>query len=131
MKDYPLKRYAMIMVFSGLLACGDGSNTASQAKNTKQPACGEGIPGGWVNIPVSAEAEAALDSVVKRMNIAAKLDKIVEARSQVVNGVNYAIAFQFDDGSVWHTEVHRSLSNEYTMTKPAAKGGLPPLCPEN
>lgn len=78
------------------------------------------MPGGWSTTEVTPEVEKALDYVLKRINTAAKLEKILEVRTQVVAGINYDIDFQLDDGEVWNTIVFRDLSGNYTMTKPAS-----------
>lgn len=85
--------------------------------------------GGWLaSQPLpSTEGEAALASVLARMNTAAKLQSIREVRSQVVSGANYDIEFQLDNGEVWNTRVYRDLAGNYQMTRPAAQGELPPL----
>ena len=61
------------------------------------------------------------------MNTAAKLEKILSVRTQVVSGLNYAIDFEMDNGEVWNTIVYRSLQGEMTMTQAAQKGRLCPL----
>ncbi|MFM9801082.1 cystatin domain-containing protein [Aeromonas dhakensis] len=86
------------------------------------------MAGGWQSQPLpNAEAEAALASVLARMNTSARLERILEVRSQVVSGINYDIAFQLDNGEVWNTRVYRDLAGHYQMTRPASQGELPAM----
>ena len=86
------------------------------------------MAGGWQSQPLpNADAEAALASVLARMNTSARLERILEVRSQVVSGVNYDIAFRLDNGEVWNTRVYRDLAGHYQMTRPAAQGELPAM----
>ncbi|WP_429039777.1 cystatin domain-containing protein [Aeromonas veronii] len=114
-----MKRVLLPILVAGLLsACSISSPT---------PECAL-MAGGWQSQTLpNAEGEAALASVLARMNTAAKLQSIREVRSQVVSGVNYDIEFQLDNGEVWNTRVYRDLAGNYQMTRPAAQGELPPL----
>ncbi|HHP0494788.1 TPA: cystatin domain-containing protein, partial [Vibrio harveyi] len=75
---------------------------------------------------VTPEAQQALDFVLGQMNTAAKLKEILSVRTQVVNGINYAIEFEMDNGEVWNTIVYRSLKGDMEMTQPAQQGRLCP-----
>ncbi len=91
---------------------------------------GDGLPGGWHRQEeVSDDARAALDTVLRQMNTAARLKDIREVRTQVVAGLNYAIEFELDNGEVWHTKVYRDLKGHYSMKDVAVHGPLLPLCP--
>lgn len=84
--------------------------------------------GGWqAQSQQGADVEAALASVLARMNSKAKLKKVLEVRTQVVSGVNYDIEFQLDNGQIWNTRVYRDLEGFYHMTRTAQQGELPPL----
>ena len=61
-----------------------------------------------------------------RMNTAAKLKEILSVRTQVVNGMNYAIEFEMDNGEVWNTIVYRSLKGDMEMTQSAQQGRICP-----
>ena len=89
----------------------------------------EQLLGGWNDAEVTPEAEKALDFVLMQMNTAAKLEKILGVKTQVVAGRNYAIDFQLDNGEVWNTIVYQDLSGNYTMTKPATQGTITDNCP--
>ncbi len=91
---------------------------------------GDGLPGGWHRQEeISDDARAALDTVLRQMNTAARLKDIREVRTQVVAGLNYAIEFELDNGEVWHTKVYRDLKGHYSMKDVAVHGPLLPLCP--
>ncbi|WP_338589929.1 cystatin domain-containing protein [Shewanella khirikhana] len=91
---------------------------------------GDRLPGGWHRQEeVSDDARAALDTVLRQMNTAARLKDIREVRTQVVAGLNYAIEFELDNGEVWHTKVYRDLKGHYSMKDVAVHGPLLPLCP--
>jgi len=77
------------------------------------------LAGGWSETEVTPEVEKALDFVLKQMNSSAKLDKIVNVKTQVVAGINYDIDFKLDNGEVWNTVVYRDLKGNYKMTKTA------------
>jgi len=114
-----MKRVLLPILVAGLLsACSASSPT---------PEC---VPmtGGWQSQPLpNAEGEAALASVLARMNTSAKLKRIIDVRTQVVAGSNYDIEFQLDNGEVWNTRVYQDLNGNYEMTRTAAQGELPPL----
>ncbi len=82
------------------------------------------MPGGWSSAEVTPEVEKALDYVLERMNTFAKLEKILEVKTQVVAGLNYDIDFQLDNGEIWNTRVFRDLSGNYSMAKPANRKGM-------
>ena len=71
------------------------------------------LVGGWTETEITPEAEQALDFVLKRMNTAAKLEKIIKVRTQVVAGMNYDIDFKLDNGEIWNTVVFRDLQGNY------------------
>ncbi|MBL0523250.1 cystatin domain-containing protein [Aeromonas enteropelogenes] len=114
-----MKRVLFPILMAGMLgACSSAP---------QQPQCAA-LAGGWqVQALPNTQADAALASVLARMNTAAKLESIREVRSQVVSGVNYDIEFQLDNGEVWNTRVYRDLKGNYQMTRVAQQGELPPL----
>lgn len=78
---------------------------------------------------VTPEAQEALAAVLAQMNTSAKLKRIIEVRTQVVAGTNYAITFELDHGAIWHAIVWRDLQGKYTITQPASKTPFAALCP--
>lgn len=114
-----MKRVLLPILVAGLL---------SACSTAPQPQPCVALPGGWISQSLpNADGEAALASVLARMNTAIKLKRIIEVRTQVVAGVNYDIEFELDNGEVWNTRVYRDLKGNYEMTRPAAQGKLPPL----
>ena len=79
------------------------------------------LAGGWSISEVTPEVEQALDYVLAQMNNSAKLDEILEVKTQVVAGKNYDIEFRLDNGSVWEVIVFRDLSGDFSMKHPATK----------
>ncbi|EKM28470.1 2-oxoglutarate dehydrogenase [Vibrio harveyi] len=99
----------------------------TQSQSEANPICSaENLAGGWSQGEVTPEAQQALDFVLGQMNTAAKLKEILSVRTQVVNGINYAIEFEMDNGEVWNTIVYRSLKGDMEMTQPAQQGRLCP-----
>ncbi|WP_340479458.1 cystatin domain-containing protein [Vibrio anguillarum] len=89
------------------------------------PICAsELMPGGWQATEITDEAKEALKSALAQMESNAQLKDIIDVRSQVVNGVNYAIEFEMDDGSIWNAIIYRSLEGDYSLTQPAKQGKL-------
>ncbi|RTZ17204.1 2-oxoglutarate dehydrogenase [Vibrio aquaticus] len=86
----------------------------------------EALAGGWSVSELTPEAQRAVNTVLSQMNTASKLKQVNEVRTQVVNGVNYAIEFTLENGEVWHTVVYRNLRNDYMIEEVAQLG---PLCP--
>ncbi|EBP9469656.1 TPA: hypothetical protein O3G77_004591 [Salmonella enterica subsp. enterica serovar Saintpaul str. CFSAN004155] len=111
---------ALVSVF--LVAC----NNPSQEQQCTT------LIGGWhVQSQPDTHAEAALASVLARMNNAAKLKQIIEVRVQVVSGTNYDIEFILDNGEIWNTRVYRDLEGRYHIVRKAQRGRLPALLCKN
>lgn len=99
----------------------------TQSQPEANPICSaDNLAGGWSKGEVTPEAQQALDFVLGQMNTAAKLKEILSVRTQVVNGLNYAIEFEMDNGEVWNTIVYRSLQGDMEMTQPAQQGRICP-----
>ncbi len=99
----------------------------TQSQPEANPICNaENLAGGWSQSEVTPEAQQALDFVLGQMNTAAKLKEILSVRTQVVNGMNYAIEFEMDNGEVWNTIVYRSLKGDMEMTQSAQQGHICP-----
>ena len=119
---------ATVFSVAALAGCSQESDVPAQPQEKANPICStKNMTGGWSQSDITPEAKQALDVVLGQMNTAAKLDKILSVRTQVVSGLNYAIDFEMDNGEVWNTIVYRSLQGEMTMTQAAQKGRLCPL----
>ncbi|MBF4255779.1 2-oxoglutarate dehydrogenase [Vibrio anguillarum] len=132
-----MKRF--LLPLFGLLALA-GCDQQTQTESTKaleptvmvtetdavtSPICAsELMPGGWQATKITDEAKEALKSALAQMENNAQLKDIIDVRSQVVNGVNYAIEFEMDDGSIWNAIIYRSLEGDYLLTQPAKQGKL-------
>lgn len=122
-------KYALtvsIVCMAALVGCSQDEGSAMmESKDNSSPICSTAqLAGGWSETDVSPLVQEALDLVLSRMNTAAKLERILSVRSQVVNGTNYAIEFQMDNGEVWTTIVYRSLKGALSITQPAQQGRL-------
>ncbi|MFK0570541.1 cystatin domain-containing protein [Endozoicomonas sp.] len=93
------------------------NKTAEAICNTK-----ESMPGGWTRSEVTPEVQKAMDLVLKGMKKPAKLKKIISVHSQVVSGVNYALEYQLENGTVWSAIVYRNLNGQYSITQTAIAG---------
>ncbi|APP06022.1 cystatin domain-containing protein [Vibrio harveyi] len=120
---------ASLVCVVALAGCNQKEETVAptQSQSEANPICNtENLAGGWSQGEVTPEAQQALDFVLGQMNTAAKLKEILSVRTQVVNGINYAIEFEMDNGEVWNTIVYRSLKGDMEMTQPAQQGRLCP-----
>ncbi len=120
---------ASLVCVVALAGCNQKEETVAptQSQSEANPIYStENLAGGWSQGEVTPEAQQALDFVLGQMNTAAKLKEILSVRTQVVNGINYAIEFEMDNGEVWNTIVYRSLKGDMEMTQPAQQGRLCP-----
>ncbi|WP_052190973.1 cystatin domain-containing protein [Chitinibacter sp. ZOR0017] len=78
---------------------------------------------------VSPEAEEAAAVALRQMNTSAKLEQILEVRTQVVAGLNYALRLRLSNGEEYQTVVWRKLDGSWEVTQPLNKTPLQPLCP--
>ena len=77
--------------------------------------------GGYQEVEIDQRVEDAVIFVIGQMNTSAKLQKIIGARAQVVNGMNYDITFMLDNGDTWNALVYRSLAGDFSMVKEAVR----------
>lgn len=129
-----MKRSTLLALSSIVLFTAGCSQRTEQtpplSSDNTNPLCNvdNGMAGGWVTSTVTPEVEAALDHVLGMMNTSAKLKQILDVKTQVVSGINYAIDFELDDGQVWNTKVFRSLNGKFKMTQPAQQGSFTQDC---
>lgn len=86
----------------------------------------EALAGGWNVSELIPEAQQAVDTLLNQMNTASKLKEVNEIRTQVVNGINYAIEFTLENDEVWHAVVYRNLRGDYMIDSVAQRGKLCP-----
>ncbi|MCG6279796.1 cystatin family protein [Vibrio diabolicus] len=80
------------------------------------------MPGGWNEFNATPDAQKAMAFVLKRMDTIASFKQILNVHAQIVSGVNYAIEFELDDGSIWNTVVYRNLDGEYAIIQSPKEG---------
>ncbi|ENY6169608.1 cystatin domain-containing protein [Vibrio fluvialis] len=119
-----------------LAGCDQAQQSAAEGNSTQNAApqvtgnatsamcSNEKLAGGWHDAEVSPEAEQAVDAVLAQMGNNVRLKSILAVKTQVVNGTNYAIEFDTQDGQVWHAVVYRTLDGELTITQGATLGDL-------
>ena len=78
---------------------------------------GDRMPGGWIISEETPEVRKAVQLVIKKMDKPAKLKKLLAVHSQIVNGVNYALEYQLENGTIWSAIVYRDLEGKYTVTQ--------------
>lgn len=64
--------------------------------------------------------------VMPQVGAESRLKQINQVKTQVVNGVNYAIEFTLENGEIWNTLVFRNLRNDYMIEQVAKPGALCP-----
>lgn len=79
------------------------------------------LVGGYRDVETDQGVEDAVAFLLGRMNTSAKLERIVSARAQVVNGTNYDVTFMMDDGQTWNAVIHRSLAGDFSIIKEASR----------
>ena len=77
--------------------------------------------GGYQEIEVDQRVEEAVAFLLGQMNTSANLERIIGARAQVVNGMNYDVTFMLDNSETWNAVVHRSLAGEFSVVKEAER----------
>ncbi|MBE9609282.1 cystatin domain-containing protein [Chitinilyticum piscinae] len=117
---------AMLFSATFLAACAQATPPASPPASCPPSA---GVGGYSQQQTVSTEAREAVQAALQQLNTTATLQKILEVRTQVVAGTNYAVKFQLDNGEVWHAVVWRKLDGHYQVTQRASKAPVSPFCP--
>ena len=79
------------------------------------------VSGGWSNAPVSDDVKEALAFVLNKNHSEAKLMKIVSAKKQVVNGMNYDITYSLANGETYKVVIYKTLSGDFSITKAPEK----------
>lgn len=75
------------------------------------------MTGGWKNIEINKEAKDAVNFAILESNLDSKLKKIISAKQQLVNGINYDLTFELDNGQIWNGIVYKTRDGEYSIGK--------------
>lgn len=115
-----------LIAVATLAGCSQNTNSEQSNRPVSAMCQSKPMPGGWSVSEITPDAQRAIDTVMSQMNTASPLKQVNEVRTQVVNGVNYAIEFTLENGEVWHTVVYRNLRNDYMIDQVAQQGELCP-----
>lgn len=107
---------AAVMFLAG---CSQSAEQPGVDNKTAEAICraGDSMPGGWISSEETPEVRKAVQLVIKTMDKPAKLKKVLAVHSQIVNGVNYALEYQLESGTIWSAIVYRGLEGKYTITQ--------------
>ncbi len=114
-----VKTICAVIAVIALTGCEQSEEKSSIDNKTAEAICNakESLPGGWAKSDVTPEAKKAVELVIKGMEKPAKLKKMLAVHSQIVNGVNYALEFQLENGTIWSAIVYRDLEGKYIITQ--------------
>lgn len=118
--------FTSILTLTALMGCSQSSVSESKAQPVNAMCQSEPMPGGWSVSQITPDVQQAIDTVMAQMNTASPLKEVNEVRTQVVNGINYAIEFTLENGEVWHAVVYKNLRNDYMIDQVAQQGALCP-----
>lgn len=118
--------FTSVLALTALFGCSQNSKNEQPTRPVTAMCQSKSMPGGWSVSQITPEAQQAIDTVMAQMNTASPLKEVNEVRTQVVNGVNYAIEFTLENGEVWHAVVYRNLRNDYMIDQVAEQGALCP-----
>lgn len=109
-----------------LAGCSQATQPEKDPASVSSMCRTEALAGGWSVSELTPEAQQAVDIIMYQMNTASKLKQVNEVRTQVVNGINYAIEFTLENDEVWHAVVYRNLRGDYMIDSVAQRGKLCP-----
>ena len=115
-----------ILLTATALAVLTMTGCATQTKPVSPMCQTKMMPGGWHVAEMTPAVEQAVQTLMDRMNNASPLKQVNQVRTQIVNGTNYAIEIELENGEIWHAMVYRNLRNDYMIDSVAKQG---PLCP--
>lgn len=72
-------------------------------------------PGAWAEAEVDSMARESVAFAMGQMNSNAGLKEIKSVKKQVVNGLNFDLIFELDNGETWRAKVYRHSSGELKM----------------
>lgn len=109
-----------------LAALSGCSNHAEPAKPVSPMCQTANMPGGWQDAEITPEVQQAINTLMDRMNNASPLEEVTRVRTQVVNGINYAIEVKLENDQYWHGVVYRNIRGDYLIDSVAQQGKLCP-----
>ena len=110
----------VIIIFSlQFFGCASKQNSDvnGETKNSQRQEINNEIAGGWNVTEVNQEVKDALAFAMQNETPNLKLKKILSAKSQVVNGINYNITYQLADNEIWNVTVYKSFAGNYSVTQ--------------
>lgn len=121
MKLHSVSAVALMVM---LVGCQQYSPESSADMTTSADVCNaqENVPGGWREFEATPDAQRAMAFVLTKMDTLSSFKRILNVHAQIVSGVNYAIEFEMDDGSVWNTIVYRDLDGNYAIVNRPREG---------
>ncbi|MGU3813499.1 cystatin family protein [Vibrio diabolicus] len=119
-----LKTVSVCALLVLLAGCQQENPSQATQLTTSADVCNTqgNMPGGWNEFNATPDAQKAMAFVLKRMDTIASFKQILNVHAQIVSGVNYAIEFELDDGSIWNTVVYRNLDGAYAITQSPKEG---------
>ena len=119
-----LKTVSICALLVLLAGCQQENPSQATQLTTSADVCNTqgNMPGGWNEFNATPDAQKAMAFVLKRMDTIASFKQILNVHAQIVSGVNYAIEFELDDGSIWNTVVYRNLDGAYAITQSPKEG---------
>lgn len=79
------------------------------------------MTGSWKETPVDSIVKEAANFAVGKMTNSAELKRVLDAKKQVVKGLNYDLTYELNDGSVWQVIVYRDLQGNYSFLQQPQK----------
>ena len=81
--------------------------------NANQPQ----MTGSWEEIEINQDVKDAVNFVFSQIQNDAKLKRILSAKKQIVNGTNYDLTFELENGEIWNGLVYKTLKGDYSISK--------------
>lgn len=75
------------------------------------------MTGAWEETELTQDVKDAVDFVFSQMHTDAKLKRILSAKKQIVNGTNYDLTLEMENGEIWHGVVYKTLKGDYSISK--------------
>lgn len=120
-----MSQYFIVVALAVTILSGCTNN--SQPDKPTSPICQQkAMPGSWHEAQLTAEVQQAVNTLMDRINNASPLKSVNQVRTQVVNGTNYAIEVQLENGEYWHGIVYRNIRGDYLIDSLPKQGQLCP-----